>query len=344
MTKGSKGKDLYRSSGVDIDKGDHLVDWLQESRPKSRSSLGEVVSGIGGFAALFRPNLKNYEDPLIISCTDGVGTKLLLAIEHNSLESCGIDLVAMCVNDLYCLGGRPLFFLDYYATGILDEKQFQAVIKGIRRGLELSDCPLLGGETAELPGLYAKGHLDLAGFVVGMVDRPKMIGPDYVKSGDLIYGLKSTGFHSNGYSLVRKFLDEKPGSNYLKNILEPTAIYAEIPEMIDELSNQVIHAAANITGGGISGNIERVIPENLCAEIDPSKIPTPLWMKEFIHLHCDDIFELETTLNLGLGMALIVDQKEADRFEAVARQKSDRLVGPIGKILTDNSSQRVRYI
>jgi phosphoribosylformylglycinamidine cyclo-ligase len=344
MTKGSKGKDLYRSSGVDIDKGDHMVDWLQESRPKSRSPLGEVVSGIGGFAALFRPNLKSYQDPLIISCTDGVGTKLLLAIENDSLESCGIDLVAMCVNDLYCLGGRPLFFLDYYATGTLDEKQFQSVIKGIRRGLEQCDCPLLGGETAELPGLYAKGHLDLAGFVVGMVDRPKMIGPEHVKSGDLIYGLRSTGFHSNGYSLVRKFLADKPNPNFLKNILEPTAIYAEIPELVDELGNTVIHAAANITGGGISGNIERVIPENLCAVIDPSKIPTPVWMKEFIQQHCDDIFELETTFNLGLGMAIIVEQDQAERFESLARRKSDRLVGPIGRIVTENTSQRVRYL
>jgi phosphoribosylformylglycinamidine cyclo-ligase len=343
MSVGDKGKDFYRSSGVDIDKGDHLVDWLQADKSSKNHRYGSVISGIGGFAALFRPNFKDFVDPLIISCTDGVGTKLLLSIENDALEGCGVDLVAMCVNDLYCLGGRPLFFLDYYATGVLNERQFQQIITGIRKGLAQSECLLLGGETAELPGLYQHGHLDLAGFVVGVVDQPKMLGPHLVCEGDLIYGLRSSGFHSNGYSLVRKWLTPELKQKYLPKVLEPTSIYSELPMLVDRLGNSVIHAAANITGGGISGNVSRVIGDGLCATIDAERLETPTWMVEYIKFHTPDPLDLESTFNLGLGMALIIDSKSAKVFESTAKELSGRMYGPIGRVIRSKTEEKVIY-
>ena len=195
----SEEKNLYREAGVNISQGDALVSWLQEDKSENKHSLGDVVSGIGGFSALFRPNFSGMKDPLIVSGTDGVGTKVLLGIETDKLEGLGIDLVSMCVNDLYTIGAQPLFFLDYYATGVLDENQFKRILTGIKRGLKQCNTMLLGGETAELPGLYQKGHFDLAGFIVGVVDGEKRIHPGLVTEGDVIISFASSGFHSNGY-------------------------------------------------------------------------------------------------------------------------------------------------
>jgi phosphoribosylformylglycinamidine cyclo-ligase len=338
-----KGKDLYKESGVDVAKGDALVDWLQ-SRKADQVNGGEVVSGIGGFAALFRPDFSGMEDPLLVSGTDGVGTKVLLGIEHDQLEGLGVDLVAMCVNDLYTVGGRPLFFLDYYATGILDEKQFKAILSGIKKGLAQSSAALLGGETAELPGLYEKGHFDLAGFVVGVVDGKKRLRPELVQRGDKLIALSASGFHSNGYSLVRKWLAEKPVDQAtLNRILEPTKIYYEVPELLKRLGWGPLHGLANITGGGISGNLPRVLPEGLDPEIDPKKIPTPDWMRAFYESHGARFEDVEGVFNMGAGMIAVVAADAEAKFHQICK---DLGLGSttIGQMIPGSGESTVRYI
>jgi phosphoribosylformylglycinamidine cyclo-ligase len=338
-----KGKDLYKESGVDVAKGDALVDWLQ-SRKADQVKGGEVVSGIGGFAALFRPDFSGMEDPLLVSGTDGVGTKVLLGIEHDQLEGLGVDLVAMCVNDLYTVGGRPLFFLDYYATGILDEKQFKAILSGIKKGLAQSSAALLGGETAELPGLYEKGHFDLAGFVVGVVDGKKRLRPELVQRGDKLIALSASGFHSNGYSLVRKWLAEKPVDQAtLNRILEPTKIYYEVPELLKRLGWGPLHGLANITGGGISGNLPRVLPEGLDPEIDPKKIPTPDWMRAFYESHGARFEDVEGVFNMGAGMIAVVAADAEAKFHQICK---DLGLGSttIGQMIPGSGESTVRYI
>ncbi len=320
MSNDNKGLGLYKKSGVDVDKGDALVDWLLSSKEvPSKNLAGELVEGIGGFSGLFRPRFSGMKDPVLVASTDGVGTKLLLAIEENNLEGVGIDLVAMCANDLFCVGARPMFFLDYYATGILDSHQFKRVLSGIKAGLKMCDTQLMGGETAELPGLYKKGHFDLAGFIVGIVDNETKLGPHLVKEGDILYALPSSGFHSNGYSLLRKWLADKPVSSEVKkHLLEPTTIYGMIPDLVKDLGHGVIHAIANITGGGISGNLPRVIPDAFSCEIDLSKVPTPAWMKEFILNNDCNLVDVEGVFNLGAGMIAAVDQTSKKSFEAKA--------------------------
>ena len=335
-------RDLYKESGVDVEKGDALVDWLQGSGSIGTRG-GEVVSGIGGFAALFRPDFKGMEDPLLVTGTDGVGTKVLLAIEEKQLEGLGFDLVAMCVNDLYTVGGRPLFFLDYYATGILDEEQFKAVLSGIRQALKQCDTALLGGETAELPGLYEKGHFDLAGFVVGVVDGAKRLTPEMVKVGDVLIALESSGFHSNGYSLVRKWLKTKKASpERIRNVLRPTRIYWEIPHILKALPWGSVHALANITGGGISGNLPRVLPQDVVAEIDPKALPTPSWMQEIFDEHEASFVSVEGVFNMGAGMIAAVKAEAADAFiKACAESKLGAV--KIGRIVSGQGEASVRF-
>ncbi|MBC7658734.1 MAG: phosphoribosylformylglycinamidine cyclo-ligase [Chitinophagaceae bacterium] len=337
-------RDLYKESGVDVEKGDALVDWLQESGSIGTRG-GEVVSGIGGFAALFRPDFRGMEDPLLVTGTDGVGTKVLLAIEEKQLEGLGFDLVAMCVNDLYTVGGRPLFFLDYYATGILDAEQFKAVLAGIRQALKQCDTALLGGETAELPGLYEKGHFDLAGFVVGVVDGVKRLKPDMVETGDVLIALESSGFHSNGYSLVRKWLKEKKASpERILKIMTPTRIYWELPQILKTLPWGSVHALANITGGGISGNLPRVLPAGVVAEINPKTIPTPEWMQAIFDEHGASFASVEGVFNMGAGMIAAVKADAADAFiKACAESKLGAV--KIGRIVKGETGTEasVRY-
>ncbi len=317
-----KGLNLYKKSGVDVEKGDALVDWLKEDAASERrrsNQAGELVEGIGGFSGLFRPNFVGMKDPVLVASTDGVGTKLLLAIEEDYLEGVGIDLVAMCANDLFCIGARPMFFLDYYATGVLSSDQFKRVLVGIKHGLKLCDTPLLGGETAELPGLYEKGHFDLAGFIVGAVDNDKKLGPHLVKAGDKLYALASSGFHSNGYSLVRRWIKERPVDKAtIQKLLEPTKIYGKIPDMLHQLGHGKVHAIANITGGGISGNLPRVIPQNLRCEIAVGKLPIPAWMSQFIKDNDSTVLEVESVFNIGAGMIVAVDAESAKEFETVS--------------------------
>lgn len=338
----SEKRDLYKESGVDVDKGDHLVDWLKDSGDVG-TNAGEVVSGIGGFAALFRPNFQGMKDPLLVTGTDGVGTKVLLAIEENQLEGLGFDLVAMCVNDLYTVGGRPLFFLDYYATGILDEDQFKAVLAGIRQALKQCGTALLGGETAELPGLYEKGHFDLAGFVVGVVDGAKRLRPESVEEGDVLIALESSGFHSNGYSLLRKWLKEKDNPLHKSMALTPTRIYHELPDIHQAMPEGSIHALANITGGGISGNLPRVLPENTVAVLTPDFIPTPDWMKQIFHEHGARFEDVEGVFNMGAGMIASVAKAHANQFIDECAKRSLKAVR-VGFIEKGQGEAKVRYI
>ena len=309
MSQGSK--ELYKKAGVDIEKGDALVDWLKDTR----SGTG-VVEGIGGFAGLFRPDFSQMTDPLLIAGTDGVGTKVLLGIEQGSLEGLGQDLVAMCVNDLYCVGGKPLFFLDYFASGALVEKDFKAVMAGIQNALSSCGTALLGGETAELPGLYAPSHFDLAGFVVGVVDGAKRFCPDQVQGGDQVIALKSSGFHSNGYSLIRKWLEEKPASaELIKKLLEPTMIYSRLPELFQDHASG-IHGLANITGGGVSGNLARVLPSAKKAILTAESLKPPRWMLEFLADHGASYQDVEAVLNMGIGMTVVAAREQTEQILA----------------------------
>ena len=336
---------LYKQAGVDVEKGDRLVDWLleHESAPKA-TRLGAVVSGIGGFAAMFRPNFKGLADPLLVTSTDGVGTKVLLGIDTGIVHGLGIDLVAMCVNDLYTVGGRPMFFLDYYATGALDEDQFKSVLAGIKKGCAQSGALLLGGETAEMPGLYAKGHFDLAGFVVGAVDGKALLGPQHVKAGDRLFALPSSGLHSNGYSLVRHWLKDsgKPDQALLDHLMQPTRIYHELPELVDKLGITSIHAVANITGGGISGNLPRVMPDGTDAHINVADLPTPPWMRTFIESHQATALAQEGVFNLGCGMIAIVAPEAAAAFTLAARALQLD-VQPIGDVQAGSGPAKVVF-
>ena len=248
--------DLYKQAGVDVSKGDELVNWLGKENPDRE---------LKDFSASYEPNFSGYKKPLLVSSTDGVGTKLLLALEQDKLESLGYDLVAMCINDLYTSGAKPLFFLDYYATSNLDSSQFKRVLTSIKNALAEAECSLLGGETAELPGLYHHNHFDLAGFVVGVVDKEKRMSPSATREGDALYALPSSGFHSNGYSLLRKFLKEKPklvNNELITRLLLPTRIYWEVPKFLQSLA-QKSAMQLHITGSGISGNLKEFFQRDL---------------------------------------------------------------------------------
>jgi phosphoribosylformylglycinamidine cyclo-ligase len=339
------GQGLYREAGVDVDKGDRLVDWLQATdlEPKS-TRYGASVSGIGGFAALFRPDFRGMKDPLLISSTDGVGTKVLLGIESGLLGGLGLDLVAMCVNDLYTVGGRPLFFLDYFSTGALDEAQFKEVLTGIKRGCAQSGALLLGGETAEMPGLYGKGHFDLAGFVVGVVDGEARLGPERVTPGDRLYALPSTGFHSNGYSLVRRWVAASPPPRaVVEKLMTPTRIYHEIPALVERLGVKRFKALANITGGGISGNLPRVLPDGTVARLDARRLSLPAWMREFIESHGGSVMAQEGVFNLGCGMIAVVDRDAGPAFEA-ATLEAGLSAREIGEVVAGKGEARVEYV
>lgn len=340
-------KDQYRESGVDIEKADNLIEWLKDKNSKDdeTSPFGKIQAGIGGFASLFRPNFGSMKDPLLVSGTDGVGTKLLLGLENDQLEGLGIDLVAMCINDIYTLGAHPLFFIDYFATGKLDDNQFKSILSGIKKGLKGTGAALIGGETAELPGLYQHGHFDLAGFIVGVVDGEKIPKPESIKAGDTLIALHSNGFHSNGYSLVRKWLKEtkNPSNELVQNLLNPTVIYHQVPKAIEALGIEKIHGISNITGGGISGNLVRVMPENVTAQIEKDKLPVPKWMKEFIESHTTDILDVETSFNLGCGMVLSVrEDAKNEVLEYFAGENVEASI--IGKMIEGSGKPAVTYL
>ncbi|OGW76124.1 MAG: phosphoribosylformylglycinamidine cyclo-ligase [Omnitrophica bacterium RBG_13_46_9] len=301
------GKLSYKKSGVDIDKANIFV---QRIKPLIRSTKRPGwVSNIGAFAGFFRPSMSAYKDPIIVASTDGVGTKLMIANWVGKHDTVGIDLVAMCVNDIVTCGAEPLFFLDYFATGKLSSKVAYEVLKGIVKGCRFANCSLIGGETAELPGMYRPGDYDLAGFSVGIVDRKGIIDGSKIRGGDLILGIASTGLHSNGYSLVRKVFSKKLLSTKLaEKALKPTMIY--VKPVLDLLKRFDIKGIANITGGGFHDNIIRLLPLGVRAVIYNGTWPILPIFKLIKKKGLIEDSEMFKTFNMGIGMALILSRKE----------------------------------
>lgn len=306
----------YADAGVDIDAGNALVDRIKPAA--KRTNRSGVMAGLGGFGALFDLKAAGYNDPILVAATDGVGTKLRIAIDTGNVDGVGVDLVAMCVNDLVCQGAEPLFFLDYFATGALEMDKAARIIEGIARGCELSGCALIGGETAEMPGMYPPGDFDLAGFSVGAMERGADL-PAGVSEGDVLLGLASDGVHSNGYSLVRKIVelsglgwdDACPWSDQTlgAELLTPTRLY--VKQALDAVRSGGVHALAHITGGGLTENIPRILPEGLGASIDlGSWTPQPVfeWLAEHGGIEQSEMLK---TFNNGIGMVLVVDKDRA---------------------------------
>ena len=302
----------YKDAGVDIDAGAQFVENI---KPLVKSTFdSNVIGGIGSFAGAYElPS--GYKKPVILGATDGVGTKLKLAIDSEKFDTVGIDLVAMCVNDLICNFGVPLFFLDYYATSKLEIKESTAVVSGIAEGCRQSECSLIGGETAEMPGMYAPKDFDLAGFAVGIAEKDEMNRLPHVKSGDILVALPSSGIHSNGYSLVRKLFFEKldykfdtliDGKPLIDILLEPTKIYVKTFKKL----KHKINALAHITGGGIIENLPRVLPENLQAVVQKESIKT-LPVYDLMAPHVEEL-EMYRTFNMGVGMVLAVSPQNVD--------------------------------
>jgi len=293
----------YKDSGVDITKGNQLIEKI---KPIAKSTLRQgVLAGLGGFGAMFEIPIDRYKNPVLISGTDGVGTKLMVAEMLNKHNTIGIDLVAMCVNDLIVQGAEPLFFLDYYATGSLNEEVATSVISGIGEGCIQSGCALIGGETAEMPGMYKGEEYDLAGFCVGIVEKNKIIDGSKVSAGDQLIALGSSGPHSNGYSLIRKVLEKsKPSSSQLNSLIEPTKIY--VKSILSLIQNLPVHAISHITGGGLLENIPRVLPKHLAANLDQNSWELPQIFKWLQAEGNIDTMEMYRVLNCGVGMVVIV--------------------------------------
>jgi phosphoribosylformylglycinamidine cyclo-ligase len=291
----------YKSSGVDVEAGDRLVDWIKTQKP-----LGDhknIIGGLGGFSALFRLDLEKYKKPILVSCTDGVGTKVKLAVELNQVKATGVDLVAMCVNDMITCGADPLFFLDYYASGKLNLENAKEFLTGVMEGLALSDCSLVGGETAEMPGVYAQGDYDCAGFCVGVVDETKIIDGKSMNVGDIAVGISSSGFHSNGYSLLRK-LYVADFREHADLLMTPTRIYVGMIKKLKEKCE--VKALAHITGGGILGNVPRVIKQGLALKIQ--KWPWPDSFLEVQRRAELDSRQMLETFNCGIGFVVFVSK------------------------------------
>jgi phosphoribosylformylglycinamidine cyclo-ligase len=306
----------YRDSGVDIDAGNELVERIKPSIKRTRRE--GCVGGIGGFGGLFELPLDRYPDPLLVSGTDGVGTKLKLAIDLQRYNTIGIDLVAMCANDIAVLGAEALYFLDYYATGKLTLEIAEQVIAGIAEGCVQAGCALIGGETAEMPGMYQADDFDLAGFCVGIVNRDAVIDGSQVQPGHSLIAIASSGPHSNGYSLVRKVIEvsgadlerDCGGKPLGEALLEPTRIYCK--PLLELAGEQTIHAIAHITGGGLIDNLPRVLPENCAASIDLSSWQLPpvfAWLQQAGNI---EQVEMLRTFNCGIGMVLVVDEENSD--------------------------------
>ena len=332
----------YKEAGVDISLANQIVEKIKPLI--SKTSIPGVLGGIGGFGGLFSLAEQNYKEPVLVSGTDGVGTKLKLAFALNKHDTIGIDLVAMSVNDIITCGAKPLFFLDYISMGKLSEKVVVELIKGITEGCKMADCALLGGETAEMPGFYPEGEYDLAGFAVGIVEKNKIIDGREIKEGDLVIGLASNGLHSNGFSLVRKVLfeskkykiDDKVSSfeEYLgEELLGPTKIY--VSPVLYLLEKYKILGIAHITGGGIVENIPRILPEEVSIQVDKKSWPKPS-IFTFLQKEgeiCDE--EMYRTFNMGIGMVLIVSQNDASKvINELKMTRYDSYI--IGKVVKGN--------
>ena len=321
----------YKKSGVNIDAADSFVNFISSVSSKKKGK--KKFSNIGGFGSI--SNIPNHiKQPKIVACTDGVGTKIEIANALNKYDTIGIDLVAMSVNDLIVQGAKPLLFLDYISINKIDLKKLKSIIKGIVNGCEQSECELVGGETAEMPGTYEKGKFDIAGFAVGVVGKNKILSKNKIKNNDLVLAIPSSGLHSNGYSLVRYVLNKKKinikKNNFLRTeLLRPTKIY--VKEVLKLIDKNLINGCANITGGGLADNIKRIIPENLVAEIDLKKINTS---KIFRWLKKNDISDKEMlkTFNCGVGFCLIISPKNLDKVKKYfTKEFKPYVIGKISK-------------
>jgi phosphoribosylformylglycinamidine cyclo-ligase len=303
--------EAYKQAGVDLSAGYAAVKGIKKHA--ARTFRPEVLSTVGGFGGLFALPLDKYKDPVLVSGTDGVGTKLKLAFALNKHDTVGIDLVAMCVNDVVALGAEPLFFLDYFACGRVDPHQVEAVVKGIADGCEDAGCSLIGGETAEMPGFYPEGEYDLAGFCVGIVDRNQIITGEKITPGDVLIGLPSSGVHSNGFSLVRKILAEH-GLDVTEigpRLLKPTRIY--VKPILNLLQQFELKGIAHITGGGFIENIPRILPEGCSAEVELGSWPIlPIFTEFQSYAQIPDT-EMFNVFNMGIGMVIAVDPEDAER-------------------------------
>lgn len=332
----------YKDAGVDIDAGDALVDAIKPIAKATRRP--EVMASLGGFGALFELPINKYKNPVLVSGTDGVGTKLRLAIDSGKHDQVGIDLVAMCVNDLIVQGAEPLFFLDYYATGKLDLYVAKDVIKGIGEGCQQAGCSLIGGETAEMPGMYPVGDYDLAGFCVGIVEKADLIDGSAVKSGDVLIGLASSGPHSNGYSLIRKIIDvsgqnvntDLNGQPLIDALMAPTRIY--VKPILELMKHIKVHALSHITGGGLVENIPRVMPEYTCAQIRTKSWQRPAvfdWLQEAGNV---EYVEMHRTFNCGIGMVIAVDSNDQAKALELLTQLGET-ASVIGEIVSSDQAE-----
>ncbi len=337
----------YAEAGVDIDAGNRLVDLI---RPAVRATRRPGADGeIGGFGGVFDLKAAGFADPLLVAANDGVGTKVKIAIESGRHDTIGVDLVAMCVNDLIVQGAEPLFFLDYYATGKLAAEAAASVVRGIARGCEIAGCALLGGETAEMPGLYAEDDYDLAGFAVGAVERSGLL-PRQVAAGDIVFGLPSSGVHSNGFSLVRRIVARaglawdapapfEPARGLAEALLEPTRIYVK-PLLAALKQTDKIVALAHITGGGFPDNLPRVLPKGLGVTLDLTAIPLPdvfRWLAQAGGLAQSEMLR---TFNCGIGMVVVASRQGAGEAEAALRAAGESPV-KIGEIVGAAEGERV---
>ncbi len=339
----------YREAGVDIEEGNRLVDRI---KPLARSATTEhVLSGIGGFAGLCGlPS--GMEEPILVSGTDGVGTKLKVAFALNRHDTIGQDLVAMCVNDIITVGAQPLFFLDYFGTGKLSADIGAEVVRGIADGCKLSGCALLGGETAELPGMYSDGEYDLAGFAVGVVDKKKILGPALVRSDDVLIGVASSGIHSNGYSLARRVIETEMGRKLDEQVselgetvgealLRPTRIYAAAVKSLIAATGSDVHALCHITGGGMPENLPRVLPENVTAVIDGAR-QWPAIFRWIADGGPVELSEMRRTFNLGIGLVAVVQKDSAEQVIAALKQAGED-AWLLGHLEPSSGPATVRY-
>lgn len=335
----------YKDAGVDIEAGNSLVEAIKPAAASTKRS--GCASGLGGFGALFDLKAAGYKDPILVSGTDGVGTKLKVAIESGIHNMVGIDLVAMCANDLIVQGAEPLFFLDYFATGHLSVKQGRAIIEGIAEGCRQAGAALIGGETAEMPGMYKDGDYDLAGFCVGAVERENLLTGDGVREGDILLGLASSGVHSNGFSLVRRLVEDSgvrysdpcpfdPSKKFGEALLEPTKIY--VKSTLEALKLGHIKAISHITGGGFVENIPRILPENVSAHVEANRWTLPPvfdWLRVAGNLKP---LEMARTFNCGIGLVVVVSAKGADDVQKTFEQMGE-IVYNLGHVVKRSNSE-----